>query len=538
MFRNCVQRNGVGRLIGLAVAAAVVWLPAWAMAEEPTPTGAAPLTNVPVAPRDNDPHLNALEPTQPQLTDRPAVPIAPRDDELHLVPPQVVQPRAKPPVRPTTPPFPGTDLFNDQPPFLAGVTVNHDDAAYMDGDKLIVEFKAEREAYLYLLYHQADGSSLLLFPNEAQTDNHMPAKKPVLIPPPLSADSKATPFRFRVRPPFGTEVLQVLASTKPVEELSSLVKKTGRAAPVAKDVLDGLQKRLAADLSTWTEHRMPIKTAAKAAEPPARKAARVGLFFGVNKYKDEKTCEPHEEFRRSAELMHQVMTTKGQVDPEKARLITGEDATRAAFEEAVVKWLPSVSQPGDTVFLFYAGHGGQVTNLDGSEPDLLDEHFSTYDNELGEGIKTQEELDARIRKVYVLDDTLARWLQELPGRQIVLMMETCHGGGINDAKGLAGAMFDEGARVKDISQLNTIIITGCGPDESVWFTTGDNIVHPMPRLLVDAIEKLPHPVTVRQAYEHYRDGMRDFLRAIFTKRGAPQEPTFTDNALLPVVLAP
>src|SRR2546423_14024732 len=40
---------------------------------------------------------------------------------------------------------------------------------------------SEREARLYLLYHQADGRCLLLFPNPARPDNRAPARQVVQV---------------------------------------------------------------------------------------------------------------------------------------------------------------------------------------------------------------------------------------------------------------------------------------------------------------------------------------------------------------------
>src|SRR6266851_1238212 len=77
-------------------------------------------------------------------------------------------------------PFAGDRIFNDQPPFLAGVTVDRADAMYHEGDRLRVQFTAEHDAFLYLIYHQADRQSRLLFPNESQTDNQMPARQAML----------------------------------------------------------------------------------------------------------------------------------------------------------------------------------------------------------------------------------------------------------------------------------------------------------------------------------------------------------------------
>jgi hypothetical protein len=447
--------------------------------------------------------------------------------------PQQPQPVATRPQQPALA-FPGAGLFNDQPPFLVGVRVDHKDLCYEQGDKLAAEFTAERESHLYLIYHQADGKSLLLFPNEVRPENRIAAKEPVIIPPP------GQDFRFRIGPPFGTEVLQVIASLKPLEELDGLVQKTGTAPIVGREVIDNLKERLSKDPDSWTEHRVAVRTAAKQAMPPQHKASRVGLFIGVNKYQNEKLCMPAERFKLGAELLAKTFVERGSVDPHNVKTIVAEEATRANFEEAVVKWLPSVSQPGDTVFIFYAGHGTTIKNLDGSKPDGRDGLISTYDNDPGEGIKSQEEFEARLRKQMISDEALARWLEELNGRQIVLFLETCHAGSMIDQQTLGRFFIREAAAVKGIAQLNVSVIVACAPDESGYNNPDKAAL--MALYIADAMETLPKPVTLPQAFEHYLAGQKRFLAELSKKADMPltgqQQPMLIDMSLLPIVLAP
>lgn len=423
------------------------------------------------------------------------------------------------------PDFPGAVLFNSNPPFLAGVKVNHADLVYHEGDRLIIEFTAERESYLYLIYHQADGTSYLLFPNEARTDNRIAAQKSIRIP---AADEE---FRFRVRPPFGTEVLQVLSTLKPAPELDKLVAKTGRAAPVSRDVIGQLHARLKADLPSWSEHRVPIRTEAAAAPPPDRKANRVGLFIAANK--SEKTKESTDRFLLGCELVAKTMAQRGGIRPNNMKMLTNEQATRANIESAITQWLPSVSQPGDTVFIFYAGHGGVTRNP--GRPDLRDGFVTTYDDDLGPGRMTEEEWEARCRAKFVTDTALARWLQELPGRQIVLLLSTCHAGGMVDTKTLSKFGVRQAALVKGISQVNVAVLCTAAPDELTLSPSNKYPVF-LAQYLAEAMTNLPRPVTLRQAYDYYHEEMRKNL--VNRREVGAHEPVLTDTALLPIVLAP
>lgn len=430
----------------------------------------------------------------------------------------------------TVPPFAGSGLFNDRPPFLANVKVNHFDLTYRAGETLSVEFTAEREAYLYLLYHQADGSSLLLFPNEARSDCHVAARQRISVP------ASGEDYRFRVAAPFGAEVLQVVASLKSLQELDSLVQKTGRAAPVSKEVLAQLQTRLTADLASWTEHRVPIRTVATSEGGSGRKPSRVGLFVGVNMF--ELTAKNGEgnnaRFRLGAELLAQTMLQRGGLDPQRTKTLVGQETTRANIEAAITRWLPSVTQPGDSVFIFYGGHGGLIRNLDGTKPDGKDGVLTTYNNAFESQKLSGDEWDAGARKNYISDITLARWLQELPGRQITLMISSCHAGSMIDAKLLAKFASREVSRVKGISAMNVVVMASCSTDEETLSSPKAPVF--LAQYLSEAMTKLPAPVTLQQAYEYYREAHRRRLE----QDGVIgfHEPVLTDTALLPVVLAP
>ena len=255
------------------------------------------------------------------------------------------------------------------------------------------------------------------------------------------------------------------------------------------------------------------------------------MFIGVSK--SERTGELTQRFSLGCQLMAKTMLEHSGLDSQHVVVLTDEDASRAKIENAIGKWLPSVSQPGDTVFIFYAGHGGVAADPDRS--DLRDGFLTTYDDVLGGGQLTQEEWEARCREKFITDTALARWLQELPGRQIVLMLSTCHGGSMIDAGILAKFGAREAVRVKGISQINVAVLASCSPEES---TTSPQNKYPvyMAEYLSKAMTDLPAPVTLHQAYDYYHQAMRRNLVKLGTM-GA-HEPVLTDTALLPILLVP
>jgi len=438
------------------------------------------------------------------------------------------------PQLPTTPleNFPGSALFNSQPPFLAGVLVDHVDQKYREGEKLTVRFQAEQDAHLYLLYHQADGSSVLLFPNEAQRDNRIPAKTLVTIPP---ADNS---FRFRVSAPFGMEVLQVLASTKPLADLDGLIQNQKRAPGISADLIGKLVAQLQQDYSFWSEHRVAITTTSKDGTIPQPPANRIGLFVGIGQSQNS-PATAHEEFARSAEALHDAMLKEGKLDRTRTRLILDDQATKINLEEAFVRWLPSVSRPGDTVFVYFSGHVTQVATAQGDEPDGQDEALVPYDVPAGLDALPAEERVQRIRQTHLLDDSVARWLQELTGRQIVMILDTCHRGGTESSQSVAmGFLSDESARVRDISRGTTVLLASSLVDEPKLFEGAPNKTLWLTHALTESLKNRDRakPFTIRAAFEDSRDRLKQLVGESHPARA--QEPLLIDPSQPAVVLAP
>ena len=177
-----------------------------------------------------------------------------------------------------------------------------------------------REAYLYLLDHQADGRCLLLFPNSASSDNRMPAGQEVNL-----ADS-GDRFHIRIQPPLGIDVLQVIARLEPLAELDAPISSQGTPV-VSAEILAKVRDELLKDRTNWTEARLPITTTAKSAPPAKREPARFALLLGVDRSQDERVSPPQEYFRSSAEHLAQVLAKRGGFAQERIRVLTGDQAS-------------------------------------------------------------------------------------------------------------------------------------------------------------------------------------------------------------------
>jgi hypothetical protein len=92
-------------------------------------------------------------------------------------------------------------------------------ATYREGDPIVFNVEATKDCYVYLLHADAEGNVDLLFPNKFQASNQIKGGALFTLP------WGGAPFRFKARPPFGSEVVEALATAEPVAELQAAVAK-------------------------------------------------------------------------------------------------------------------------------------------------------------------------------------------------------------------------------------------------------------------------------------------------------------------------
>jgi Caspase domain len=114
---------------------------------------------------------------------------------------------------------------------------------------------------------------------------------------------------------------------------------------------------------------------------------RLALIIGVGQYKSAKIPTlpgpPHD-----AKRFYQLLTgPNGYGFPkENVCVLVDEAATTANFKQYFSNFLIEQAQPDDEVVFYYAGHGSQTRDLNGDEPDGMDETFVFHDARDG-GIK-------------------------------------------------------------------------------------------------------------------------------------------------------
>jgi hypothetical protein len=88
--------------------------------------------------------------------------------------------------------------------------VDHHDQTYRLGQPLTVSVRPHVNAYITVLNYGTSGRMTMVFPNQFQQDNRVPAGRIVQVPP------NGAPFHLASAGPAGVEVLQVVASDHPL----------------------------------------------------------------------------------------------------------------------------------------------------------------------------------------------------------------------------------------------------------------------------------------------------------------------------------
>lgn len=123
-----------------------------------------------------------------------------------------------------------------------------------------------------------------------------------------------------------------------------------------------------------------------------------------------------------ARAIESVLARRWGLAEENTLTLLGRDATKGAIREAVTGWLTSRVAPSDIAVFYFAGHGAQAYDLDGDEPDALDETLAPAD------------VLPRSSVNDIRDDEFRSWLQSVPA-DVVVILDSCHSGTATRAGG-------------------------------------------------------------------------------------------------------
>lgn len=439
------------------------------------------------------------------------------------------------------------EVRNDHPAFMVRVDVDKPERVYRGGEEMMVNVVSARDGYLYLLYCDAGGMVTCLFPNAFGEDNRIEAMKPVILPQPPSSGKSS--FRLRIGPPYGQEVLKAIVSQEPMDSgaLGRLILAEGARARLSG--VRAVYVEEARDAGQWAEHHVKIVTRApegEGGEPEPETAGmsriqrdadssptrRVGVFVGISDYADERIHDLRV-CHRDASEMAKVLRQFGQIG--QGWVLLNEQATRQNIEQTIRSRVAQATRPGDSVIIYWSGHGSRCADDGGDEEDGFDEYLVPHDGNL--------DSVATIRKTMILDDTFGRWIQELDGRRILIILDTCHSGGQSSAQKSIGPAasfgFDfldgELARIKDIGQRDTALLAS-STSSQVSFERKEADLSTMTYFLVGQLRSARGPVAVAEAFQQLKKSVTDYVTRNFP--GTTQTPILVDNLSGPFMLRP
>jgi len=409
------------------------------------------------------------------------------------------------------------EVRNDKPAFVVRVDVDRKDRVYKNGDVVKVYVTSEKEGYLYLFYRMANGQVTCLYPNKHQKNNRIPAGKKIVVP---AADAD---FVLRIGPPFGKELLKAVVTLDyiPPEKFGVPTLTRQDVTPMPDKYLkaiyvDELEKKPV----RWAEHAIHIHTVDEKGQPPA--PLRVAVVVGLDTFADptiRQLIVSDEDARQMAQVLKQLCGF------DEVILLVNEQATLAEIENAIRGRAAEITRPGDTVFIYWSGHCGRISDVNGDEKDGYDEYLVPYGGSLASARK--------IRDTMLMDDTFGRWIQDLDGRRVVLVLDACHSGGqATFEKGLGlpdpvptGA-FDflvagELGRAKDVGQENCVMLCSAKAAQKA-FERREGDLSVMTYFLINHLKNGSGKVTLRDAFKYIEIEVPKYVEENFP--GAEQTP--------------
>ncbi len=136
------------------------------------------------------------------------------------------------------------------------------------------------------------------------------------------------------------------------------------------------------------------------------------LLIGINKYKAVPKLQGS---LNDIETMRQILTSRWGFPPAHITVVIDEAATRAGMVAAIEHFVKETG-PNDTVYFHYSGHGSQVEDLNGDEPDdHLDETLVPQDGRTGD-----------VRDI--TDDELDALFSKMQAKNALIVLDSCHSG--------------------------------------------------------------------------------------------------------------
>ncbi|MCC7261843.1 MAG: caspase family protein [Candidatus Latescibacteria bacterium] len=214
-------------------------------------------------------------------------------------------------------------------------------------------------------------------------------------------------------------------------------------------------------------------------------ADKRALLIGVNDY----TRGPAEWDLRGCEndvnMTRKLLIERYGFPEQNVKVLLNGDATAAEILRSIKEWLVKPVKPEDIVYFHFSGHGSQVKDFEGDEEDGYDEVICPTDMQQGQWASI------------ITDDQLKYALDQIPARQVTIVLDACHSGTGTRDLSLSRprfARFDPGPGSRSVAlgtptntpagsknqtpaavQKQWVTISGCRPDQTsadAWIRDG------------------------------------------------------------------
>ena len=177
---------------------------------------------------------------------------------------------------------------------------------------------------------------------------------------------------------------------------------------------------------------------------------KFALIVGVSKFQNPKYNLKYPS--KDAQDLANYLVTEANFAKDHVKVLVDEQATKErVLAEIGDKWLPRVAHPNDLVLIFVSSHGSP-SQMDEEGLNYLVLHNTDPESLFATGLPLQDLAEAIRRRVHA--------------RRVVLIVDACHSGAANPAKGLVRVgNFDSKFLAQGTGQL---VICSSAPNEVSW----------------------------------------------------------------------
>ena len=150
--------------------------------------------------------------------------------------------------------------------------------------------------------------------------------------------------------------------------------------------------------------------------PASRTVVKRAVLIGIDDYLANPQISDLSGAGNDVDLVKAVLVGKFDFEPDDIVVLKDSDATHKNIVETIRSHLGQ-SQPGDVALVHYSGHGSQMRDLDGDEPDRMDETIVPHDSRQG-GVFD------------ISDDQINDLMSEISAKtpNVVFILDSCHSG--------------------------------------------------------------------------------------------------------------